>query len=81
MSINIKKFCNTHNFKFLDNLTNIEKNEIKKLLTMVDSRKIKTDTVVVFELLITYFLKEKENRDSSWIIKNIIGKPGKEGSA
>jgi predicted Ser/Thr protein kinase len=81
MSINIKKFCNTHNFKFLDNLTNNEKNEIQNVLSMVDSRKIKIDTIVVFELLKTYFLKEKETRDSSWIIKNIIGKPGKEGSA
>jgi tRNA A-37 threonylcarbamoyl transferase component Bud32 len=80
MAINIKKFCKNNNFKFLDNLTYDEKNEVKSLLNTIYSKKKVVKNVNTLELLNTYFFKERENRDVKWIVKSTIGKPGKDGS-
>jgi tRNA A-37 threonylcarbamoyl transferase component Bud32 len=80
MSINIKKFCKTNNFKYLDNLTINEKKEVRTVLGSILQKKLVVKNTNVLELLLTYFFREMENRDKKWIIKNTIGKPGKEGS-
>lgn len=81
MSSNIKKFCKTLNFNFLDKLNSTEKNEVKLLLNILNLKKFDIKNIKQYELLKTYFFKENKFRNDKWIIKNIIGKPGKDGTA
>ena len=78
----IKKFCNTLKFKDLDNLNSEEKNYIKKLLSILILKKsiIIPEKIKILELLYSYFFKEKDELSSTWVKKQTIGKPGKEGT-
>jgi predicted Ser/Thr protein kinase len=84
MSLNIKKFCSSLNFKYLDNLNLMERLDVKDLLLRIDRNKylnLLPKKREVFELFKIYFIKEKDIRSDDWVIKSLIGKPGKEGSA
>ena len=77
----IKKFCKKRQFKILDNLQDTDRVNIELLIDYIYK---KQNTLVsnkeILELLYSYFFKEKDELTSTWVKKQTIGKPGKEGT-
>ena len=81
--MSLLKFCDRKNFKFLEQLSNSEKKVCIGILKTIEGNKNIMDKIVKkenFELLKTFFFKEKYERGDEWIIKSRIGKPGKDGT-
>jgi predicted Ser/Thr protein kinase len=80
--MDIENFCKTIAFKHLDNLTEKDKKLVADIVeTIYDNRYKEVKDKKLLELLYAYFFKEKMTVDKKWVIKNMLGKPGKEGVA